>query len=155
VFAFIGVIVTVVQGGLIGPLTRRYGEKALLVTGLATQAIGLAAIPYAGGMMGLLAACVPLAVGSGLSSPALSSLLSRSAGADDQGGTLGIGQSAAALGRIAGPITATSAYDRLWQGAPYVGGALIMVATAAIAFTLRRPADRAEPVPSAGAAGKG
>jgi predicted MFS family arabinose efflux permease len=140
VFAFIGVIVVVVQGGLIGPLTRRFGEKALLVTGLALQGVALAAIPFAGGTPGLLAACVPLAFGNGLSSPALSSLLSRSARAEDQGGTLGIGQSAAALGRIAGPISATKAYHLVWMGAPYVGGAALMLLTAAVGMTLRRPA---------------
>lgn len=154
VFAFIGVIITIVQGGLIGPLTRRFGEKALLVAGLAAQAVGLAAIPYAGGMAGLLVACVPLAVGSGLTSPALSSLLSRSARAEDQGGTLGLGQSAAALGRIGGPISATNAYQHLWQGAPYVGGALLMLVTAAIGSTLRRP-DPETPVAPAVVAEKG
>jgi multidrug resistance protein len=148
VFAFIGVIVVIVQGGLIGPLTRRFGEKALLVVGLALQAVGLVAIPFAVGTTGLLAACVPLAVGNGLSSPALSSLLSRNARAEDQGGTLGIGQSAAALGRIAGPISATKAYHHLWLGAPYVGGAALMLLTAAIGMTLRRPA----PAPVATAA---
>lgn len=140
VFTFIGVIVVVVQGGLIGPLTRRFGEKPLLVAGLALQAVGLAAIPYAGGLAGLLAACVPLSVGSGLGTPSLSSILSRSARAEDQGGTLGIGQSAAALGRIGGPITATNAYQHLWFAAPYVGGALVMIATAVVAATLRPPA---------------
>jgi len=149
VFAFIGAIVVVVQGGLIGPLTRRLGEKTLLVAGLALQAIGLVAIPYATGTAGLLAACVPLSVGSGLSSPALSSLLSRSARAEDQGGTLGIGQAAAALGRIAGPISATKAYDHLWMGAPYVGGAVLMLVTTFIGMTLRRPAPA---VPGARAA---
>ena len=66
---------------------------------------------------------MPLAIGQGLTSPALSSLLSRSARAEDQGGTLGIGQSAAALGRIGGPIAATSVYDRLWFAAPRTSGA--------------------------------
>ncbi len=149
VFAFIGVVVTVVQGGLIGPLTRHFGEQALLVAGLALQGVGLVAVPYAGNMAGLLGACLPLAFGSGLSTPALSSLLSRSARAEDQGGTLGIGQSAAALGRIGGPISATNAYDHVWFAAPYVGGAVIMLVTAAIGSTLRRPPDRAvsEPGP--------
>ena len=128
VFAFIGVVVTVVQGGLIGPLTRRFGERALLVVGLIAQCVGLAALPLADGMAGLLAACVPLAFGSGLTTPALTSLISRSAAADDQGGTLGIGQSAAALGRVAGPISATNAFDKLWFAAPYFGGALLMLA---------------------------
>lgn len=140
VFAFIGVVVVVVQGGLIGPLTRRYGEKSLLVAGLVLQAAGLAAIPYAAGTAGLLLACVPLAVGNGFASPALSALLSRSARAEDQGGTLGIGQSAAALGRIAGPISATKAYHHLWIGAPYVGAAALMLVSAVVGSTLRRPA---------------
>jgi predicted MFS family arabinose efflux permease len=145
VFVFIGVVVTVVQGGLIGPLTRRFGEQPLLVAGLLLQVVGLAAVPYAGNMAGLLGACLPLAFGSGLSTPALSALLSRSARDEDQGGTLGIGQSAAALGRIAGPISATSAYDQFWFAAPYLGGAALMLVTAAVGYTLRRPRQQAAP----------
>ncbi len=161
VFAFIGVVVTIVQGGLIGRLTRRFGERALLVAGLAFQALGLVALPYgqgigaallavaphglaeahalSAGVAGLLAASLPLAVGSGLTGPAMASLLSRGARAEDQGGTLGIGQAAAALGRIAGPISATNAYDHVGVGAPYVAGAAILLLTAAIGTTLRRP----------------
>jgi DHA1 family tetracycline resistance protein-like MFS transporter len=154
VFAFIGVVMTIVQGGLIGPLTRRFGERALLVTGLLLQTGALVWLPFGGGLAGLLAACVPLSVGQGLTSPALSSLLSRSARAEDQGGTLGIGQSAAALGRIGGPISATSVYDRIWFAAPYLGGAVIMLATAAIGATLRRP-PRHEPEGALRAAGEG
>jgi MFS family permease len=149
VFAFIGVVVTVVQGGLIGPLTRRFGEQPLLVVGLVLQAIGLLAVPYAGSMPGLLGACLPLAFGSGLSTPALSSLLSRTAREEDQGGTLGIGQSAAALGRIGGPISATNAYQSLWFAAPYVGGAAVMLVTAAIGTTLRLPRAESEPASAA------
>ena len=138
VFAFIGVLVTVVQGGLIGPLSRRFGEVPLLVAGLALQALGLLSLPYGGSTPGLYAACVPLAVGSGLANPALSALLSRRARDEDQGGTLGMGQSAAALGRIAGPISATSAYEHVWFAAPYLGGAALLFLTAAVGLTLRR-----------------
>ncbi|ACL63510.1 major facilitator superfamily MFS_1 [Anaeromyxobacter dehalogenans 2CP-1] len=145
VFALIGVVATVVQGGLIGPLSRRFGERALLVAGLLLQAAALAALPYAGSVAGLLVATVPLAFGSSLTTPSLTSLVSRSARAEDQGGTLGIGQSAAALGRIAGPISATHAYSQLWFAAPYLGGAALMLAGAAVGSTLRRP-PRHEPV---------
>jgi MFS transporter, DHA1 family, tetracycline resistance protein len=159
VFAFIGVVVTVVQGGLIGRLSRRFGERVLLVAGLVLQGLGLVALPYASGLgatllgafprglaeslgpglAGMLAASLPLAFGSGLFNPALMSLLSRSARPEDQGGTLGIGQAAAALGRIAGPISATNAYHHVWIGAPYLGGAALMAVTAAIGSTLRPP----------------
>jgi MFS transporter, DHA1 family, tetracycline resistance protein len=187
VFAFIGVLVVGVQGGLIGPLARRFGEKPLLVTGFLFQALGFvgivyaaalgaplhalltgivehvpgasagwlasfAAAPYAPGFLGLLVACVPLSVGSGLSNPSLSSLLSRSARPEDQGGTLGIGQAAGALGRIAGPISATNAYHHVWMGAPYLGGAAILLVTAAIGWTLRAAGGQALPAVAAAGA---
>jgi DHA1 family tetracycline resistance protein-like MFS transporter len=137
-FALIGVLMVVVQGGLIGPLDRRFGEVRLLVAGLVLQAIGLATLPCGAGLPTLCAACVPLAIGSGLSGPSLSALLSRRARPEDQGGTLGFGQSAAALGRIVGPISATNAYDHVWFAAPYQGGAIVLLLTAAIGATLRR-----------------
>jgi predicted MFS family arabinose efflux permease len=136
-FAYIGVIVVVVQGGLIGPLTRRFGEKRLLVAGLALQAVGLAALPATGGVVGLLLATAPLALGSGLANPALMSLLSRMSRADDQGGTLGIGQSASAIGRIVGPEAGTWTYSRLAPSVPYLGGAAVMALAAAVGLTLR------------------
>lgn len=138
VFAYIGVIVVVVQGGLIGPLTRRLGEKRLLVAGAVLQAVALAWLPFASGVPGLLLATAPLAVGSGLSSPALTALLSRFARAEDQGGTLGIGQSAAAVGRVVGPVSGTWTYAQ-WQPAPYLGGAVLMAAAALVGAAVRGP----------------
>ncbi len=136
VFAYIGVLVVVTQGGLIGPLTRALGEKRLLVLGAGLQALGLAWLPFASGVSGLLLASAPLSVGSGLASPALSALLSRLSADEDQGGTLGIGQSAAALGRIVGPESGTFTFAR-WQAAPYLGGAAIMALAALVGTTVR------------------
>ena len=138
VFAYIGVIVVLVQGGLIGPLTRRLGEKRLLVAGAVLQGLGLASLPFAHGVPGLLAATAPLAVGSGLASPAITALISRLSRAEDQGGTLGIGQSAAAMGRIVGPLSGTWSFSH-WQAAPYLAGAALMAAAAAIGASVRGP----------------
>jgi MFS transporter, DHA1 family, tetracycline resistance protein len=148
-FAYIGVIVVVVQGGLIGRLTRRFGEKKLLVAGVVLQAIALAALPYAGQVAGLVLATAPLAIGSGLAQPSLSSLLSRFARADEQGGTLGIGESAAAFGRIIGPEAGTWTFGRWSQAFPYLGGAALMAIAAAVSATVRT--DGAD-VPAAPAA---
>jgi MFS family permease len=41
IFVYVGVIVVAVQGGLIGPLSRRYGERRLVYFGLALLALGL------------------------------------------------------------------------------------------------------------------
>ncbi len=137
VFAYIGVLVVVMQGGLVGPLARRFGEVRLLVAGTILQALARAALPYAPGSGGLLAACVPLAAGSGLTQPALAALISRSARAEDQGGTLGIGQSASAIGRILGPEAGTWTFSR-WPAVPYLAGAGLMAVAAALGATLRR-----------------
>jgi DHA1 family tetracycline resistance protein-like MFS transporter len=138
VFMYIGVLVTIVQGGLIGPLTKRLGEKRLFVLGAVLQGLGLAALPFAPNLGGLLAASAPLAIGSGFASPALSALLSRASREEDQGGTLGIGQSAAAMGRIVGPISGTYSFS-FHHAYPYLAGAAVMAATAAIGSTLGIP----------------
>jgi MFS family permease len=136
VFAYIGVLAVVIQGGLIGPLTRRFGERRLLVVGLVMQAAAFVLLPFAGTLGGLLAVLVPLSVGSGLTSPSLSALLSRMAHADDQGGTLGIGESASALGRIIGPESGTFTYAHVGHAFPYVAGGALMAVAAGVAVSL-------------------
>ena len=136
-------LVVIVQGGLVGPLTRRFGERNLLVAGALLQAVALAALPFAAGLPGLLAATAPLAIGSGLSSPAITALISRHSKAEDQGGTLGIGQSAAAFGRILGPESGTYSYSSFAPAFPYLAGALVMAVAAAIGSTVRGTAPEA------------
>ena len=143
VFTYIGILVTIVQGGLVGPLTRRLGEKCLLVAGIVLQAVALFALPFAGGLGGLLLATAPLAIGSGLASPAISALISRQSRAEDQGGTLGIGQSAAAFGRILGPESGTYTFSRLSPAFPYVAGAAVMAIAAVVGSTVRTSAPEA------------
>jgi predicted MFS family arabinose efflux permease len=150
VFAYIGVVAVVMQGGLIGPLTRRFGERRLLVVGLAMQAVTFVILPYAGSLAGLLAVLAPMSIGSGLVQPSISSLLSRMAKKEDQGGTLGIGESASAMGRIIGPEAGTYSYSHVSFGFPYVAGGVLMAVAAMVAATLLRapvePAGGAAPV---------
>jgi MFS transporter, DHA1 family, tetracycline resistance protein len=136
VFFYIGVLITIVQGGLVGPLTRSLGEKRLLVLGAALQVVALIALPFASAWPGLLLATAPLAIGSGLTNPAVTALISRRARAEDQGSTLGIGQSAAAFGRIVGPYSGTWSFQRDVHY-PYLGGAALMAVATFIGATLR------------------
>ena len=136
VFAYIGVLAVVMQGGLIGPLTRRFGEARLLVVGLGLQAVTFVALPYAGSVGGMLAVLAPMSIGSGLTSPSISAMLSRMARKDDQGGTLGIGESASAMGRIIGPEAGTFTYSHVSFAFPYVAGGVLMALAALVAATL-------------------
>ncbi|MCC6522601.1 MAG: MFS transporter [Polyangiaceae bacterium] len=138
VFAFVGVVLVVVQGGLIGPLTRRFGETRLLVAGLFLMALALALLPVVPGVPGLLAVMVPLAAGSGLMQPSVTALISRRAAANVQGGALGVAQSASAMGRIVGPESGTFVYQ-LAPASPFLGAAVVMAFAGILGLTLGRP----------------
>jgi MFS transporter, DHA1 family, tetracycline resistance protein len=139
----VGVTAVIIQGGLIGRLTKKFGEKALFQTGLLLMGLCLAAIPVVakfGGYESLLILAVPLAIGTGIFNPSLSSLMSRSAPKDQQGGILGLNHSISALGRVLGPGVSGIFFE--WhQGLPfYVAAALTCVAFV-MSFNLRRAED--------------
>jgi DHA1 family tetracycline resistance protein-like MFS transporter len=126
VFAFVGTVLAVVQGVLVGRVVRAVGEHRLVPAAIAVLAIGLGLVPLAQSIPMLLAACGALAVGMGFNSPALSSLVSRMTDPDDQGGVLGLAQSLASLGRIAGPAWGGFLFDQFGPTMPYWSAAAIM-----------------------------
>jgi DHA1 family tetracycline resistance protein-like MFS transporter len=109
-FAYVGVIAVIIQGGLIGRLVKRFGELPLVITGALCFAGSLFAIPFvgptAGGLLGLLIGGGIFSMGNSLATPALASLASKSVGPAEQGGVLGVTQSAASLARAVGPSLA-------------------------------------------------
>jgi DHA1 family tetracycline resistance protein-like MFS transporter len=106
-FAYVGVISVIVQGGLIGRLVKRFGELPLVLFGALFFAASLFAVPFvgpaSGGVFALLMGGGIFALGNSLATPALTSLGSRSVGAAEQGTVLGVMQSAASLARAVGP----------------------------------------------------
>jgi multidrug resistance protein len=109
-FVYIGILMAIVQGGLLGPLVRRFGERTLAVAGGALLAAGFFLLPLPASIKTVFIVLVPISIGVGFVNPSLSSLLSRSAPRDEQGGTLGLSQSMSSLGRIVGPICGQLAY---------------------------------------------
>jgi DHA1 family tetracycline resistance protein-like MFS transporter len=107
IFAFVGVVGAVVQGGLIGRLVKMFGELPLVIAGALFFAASLLLIPLTGpqtGTLALLGLGALFALGNGLATPSLTSLASKSAGAGTQGGVLGVTQSVASLARVVGPL---------------------------------------------------
>ncbi len=106
-FAYVGVISVIVQGVLIGKLVKRFGELRLVIVGALFFAGSLAAVPFVGpqtgGLIGLLIGGGIFSLGNSLSTPALTSLASKSVGAAEQGSVLGVLQSAGSLARAVGP----------------------------------------------------
>jgi DHA1 family tetracycline resistance protein-like MFS transporter len=109
-FAYVGLIAVIIQGGLIGRLVKRFGELPLVMVGALCFAISLFAVPFvgpaAGGLAGLLIGGGVFSMGNSLATPALTSLASKSVGAAEQGIVLGVTQSTASLARAVGPSVA-------------------------------------------------
>ncbi len=129
-FAFVGIIGAILQGVAIGRLTRRFGEGRLLSIGLVGIALGLAGIGMTTTVPALFAASAVLAMGFGMANPSLASLVSRRAGAGDQGMVLGVYQSAGSLARVVGPALAGVAFAQIDKSAPFLLGAAILVPVA-------------------------
>ena len=127
VFFAIGVGISILQGGLIGPLTIRFGSTRLLRSGLLLMAVGLAVLGGAATWVVLGLALFLLVIGSGMSNPSLTTLVASSAPEDRRGEVLGFQQSAGALARVVGPPLAGLAFDRVGIGAPYSLGALVFL----------------------------
>jgi MFS family permease len=143
IFTYVGVLLALMQGGAIGPLTKRLGEERLMLAGLGLIAVGLAILPSASGLVQLVVSTGLLAFGMGAMQPSLNSLISRRAGLDQQGETLGVAQSVSALSRVLGPALAGVLFAGLGAGSPFVSGAVLVVA--ALVVGLRLPRIAAEP----------
>ena len=109
-FAYIGILSILMQGGIFGRLVHRVGEAPLVVAGSLLLAGSLFAVPYVGpqwgGLTGLLIGMACFGIGNSLASPALTSLASKAAPDHEQGKALGIMQSGASLARAIGPLIA-------------------------------------------------
>ncbi|TGG77951.1 MAG: MFS transporter [Aphanocapsa feldmannii 277cV] len=105
-FCIVGVVAMLVQGGLIGPLTRRFGERRLTLGGIALVTSGCLLVPLAtAGQAHLMiySAVVLLAIGTGLVSPSLRAMISLRLDAGSQGSGLGSLQALQSLGSFIGP----------------------------------------------------
>ncbi len=139
VFAFLGVVSAIMQGGLVRVLAPRFGEAALIRGCSLFFVAGLLTIAWAPTIPYLLGGLSLLAIGFGGTLPSLVSLISRLTPPELQGGSLGVGQSVGALGRMLGPLLAGIAFDHLGIAWPYVVGALIAALAALVGLRIRQP----------------
>jgi len=143
-FVYVGVLILLVQGGLVRRLAKKNIEKRMVSAGCFLTAIGLLFTPVFHSVVGLCVALAFLAVGSGINTPANQSILSKLSPPEKVGGVLGVGQSLSTLGRILGPAVGAAAFGTLGAFCPYVIGAVAMVV--AFLFSLKLPApDKSAP----------
>lgn len=109
VFAFVGIVSALIQGGLIGRLVKRFGEPPLVIVGTLLFTVSLFASPFVTpvvGIIGILLTGFLSSVGNALNAPTLTSLASKSVSENEQGTVMGVAQSVASLARAVGPALA-------------------------------------------------
>jgi multidrug resistance protein len=144
-FAFLGLISAVIQGGLVRRLVPLLGEVTLIRLCGGPFIAGLVLIALAPNVTVLLVALALLAIGFGGTLPSVVSLLSRVAPPELQGSVLGLGQSVGSLARVFGPVMAGLTFDHLGMAWPYLGGAAAASLALVAAFTLRQPRGDGDP----------
>lgn len=149
IFAYFGIMMAMVQGGLLGRLVPRFGEARLVSVAPFCTAAGfilLGLIPLAStrpiAWALLLIGCLPTVLGHGLTGPNLNALISRQAPDDRQGITLGISQGVGSLARAIAPPLGGILYD-LGPSWPYALGAIMLVGIGIYAISIRKGQEQA------------
>jgi MFS transporter, DHA1 family, tetracycline resistance protein len=137
-FAYIGLVSSLVQGGLIRKLIPRFGEETLALWGLAFCSISVFSIAFLPTANWLYATQTLFALGVGLASPTLRGLISARTPAQEQGRALGGTQAMVSLAMVLGPLWAGAAFDYFGYTAPYwTSGLWIAVALGVTALALK------------------
>lgn len=126
-FASVGIISALIQGGLLGLLTKKLGEIKLIVVGSIFLAVGMASIPLSLQVETLVFTMTLAAVGFSIVSPSLNTAISLRIKATEQGGAMGITRSVTTSSRMLGPASAGLIFGSFGKDWPFFISALIMV----------------------------
>ena len=132
-FATFGVLGAIVQGFLIRPIVRRFGDKPTFMIALVLGAFGLVTAALAHSVAAFALALVPLALGIGFGHPTVSSLVSLVARGDEQGRVQGAAGAVESLGRTVGPVLGNSSLQHFGESVPYASAAVLLLLTFGLA----------------------
>jgi DHA1 family tetracycline resistance protein-like MFS transporter len=144
--AAVGVLNAIVQGVLVRPVVKTFGERRPLIAGLLCAALGMAlfgAAPTGGWFL----AALPVLALVGFVSPSSQALMTRHVGPSEQGQLQGANSSLMAVAGLIGPgvfsLTFAAFIRRpAWHlpGAPYFLAALVEFAAMVVAIRVTRDA---------------
>jgi DHA1 family tetracycline resistance protein-like MFS transporter len=112
IFAYVGFLGIITQGGLIGRLVKWLGERTLVWTGFGVASVASAWMALTFTIPQLLLNSTFGSYGTGVLRPALTSLITQKAGKREQGVVLGLTQSLTSVSAIVAPVIAGSLIDR-------------------------------------------
>jgi MFS transporter, DHA1 family, tetracycline resistance protein len=193
IFVFVGVVVVAVQGGFIGPWSRKYGDRKLIYAGLALLSIGLMIIALAPrqplpsyskaeleaqlaanqnfrthenpttrniaielppddnkgwlGMLVVLVAMLPAAIGGGVLQPSINSLITKRVEIIEVGGMLGVSAAMLSAANALAPLIGGLIFQLFGSTAPFFLGGIMLALLLVLAVQRIKP-GREESVPA-------
>ncbi|MDB5324343.1 MAG: tetracycline resistance efflux pump [Phycisphaerales bacterium] len=152
-FGYVGLIIVLVQGGMIGRLTKRVGEWPLAIIGPILVAVGMGfyiGMAWWPALLVLGLAGAFNATGRSLQGPTLSSLLSKYSNPDEQGVVFGLYHGLSSLARVAGPIIAGLTYPYWHNTGHFWTSGIIVLVVAVWTIAVKAQARRYRLAPEAG-----
>ena len=137
VLALVGFIGAFIQGGAVGPIVRRFGEKQVFLTGIFLTALGLGAASFLYDPTLFVLALIPAAVGGALSNPTLIALISQNGERGEQGRVQGVSSALESLGRTVGPVWGNGMLGAVGEGAAYLSAALVLLFAGVVGLGIR------------------
>lgn len=134
VLAYVGLLSVIVQGGLIGLLTKRFRENWLIITGLWVMTGALLAWAFTTSLWALLLVLLPLALSGGVLNTVIQSAISKSVSREEVGGILGIAASLESATRVIAPTVGGLLIGNLGPWAPGVFCAILMAWSVTFAY---------------------
>ncbi len=136
----VGLLMAVVQGGLVRIINPKLGPVKSIYTGLAFYGVGLVMIAFAPQGWMLFLIMVPFSIG-GIANPAIQSIISNEVPANEQGELQGALTSLMSVTSIVGPLLMTGLFSFFtsksaplyFPGAPFMMGAVLVVISAFLA----------------------
>lgn len=132
-FMIMGFAGALVQGGLVGRLTKRFGESVVIQLGIIMSAIGFGLILFINDFVTAAIFLTLFGIGNGFIRPSLSALLTKRSEVG-HGSVTGLLSSFDSLGRIIGPPLGGFLFN-IAIGLPYISGILLSI-LAYMAFKL-------------------
>lgn len=131
VLTYVGILSVFVQGFLVGRLTARFREDALITFSVGLMAVSLLGWALAPSVFWLLVVLTPTAISGGTLNTLLSSTLTKAVTPQEVGGILGLSASVESSTRIIAPILGGALLERVGTWSPGAFGALVMVGVTA------------------------
>ncbi len=139
-YSYVGALSFLMRSLFLGPVVSRFGETRTMRAGTAILVAGLLLYTVAPNVWAL-AFIIPLVpIGTALLFPSTTAMMSRLSPKEQLGTTMGVAQTFAGVARVAAPLIATGAFQRIGHESPFYLSAVAVALVGLMAL-------RIEPVP--------